>query len=79
MYRVVGWPTLRLSWPLGQARPQLWPSQPRLNCVLTGLLLKRKLTYVFYGQLAKAAVELAAGASSNETVAESTTIDLCID
>ena len=48
-------------------------------CVLTGILLKRKLSYVFYGQLANAADELAARASSNVIVAESTTIDLCIE
>ena len=43
------------------------------------LLLKRKLPYVLSGRLANAAVELASKASSNVTVAESTTIDLWID
>ena len=43
------------------------------------LLLKRKLPYVLSGRLANAAVELASKASSNVTVAESTTIELCID
>ena len=43
------------------------------------LLLKRKLPYVLSGRLANAAVELASKASSNVTVAESNTIELCID
>ena len=72
-------PTLRSIWPPEQARPQLLPSQCRLNCVLNGLLLKRKLSYVLCGPLANAAVELAARVSSTAAVAQSITIELCIE